>query len=299
MNNLVVAAVQISCMDDVNANLDKIEGHVREAARRGAKLVVLQELFEGPYFCVDMDAKHNARARSFSGHATVARLSALAKELSVVLPVSFFELDGNKRFNSLAMVDADGSVLGLYRKSHIPDSPGYSEKFYFADGDTGFKVFDTAVGKIGAGICWDQWFPEAARSMVLMGAEILIYPTAIGSEPSYVNWDSRDHWQRVMQGHAGANLTPVIAANRVGVETGASGHIVFYGSSFIADHTGAKLAEADRVSECVITASLDMQAIDEARRSWGVFRDRRGELYGEIVRPSPARLLDSMKTHVN
>jgi N-carbamoylputrescine amidase len=291
MTQLVVGAVQISCGDDVKANLDKIELHVRDAARRGARLVVLQELFEGPYFCIDIDAAHNKRAKPFKGHSTVARLSSLAKELGVVLPVSFFEDAGDKRFNSLAMIDADGKTRGLYRKSHIPDSPGYSEKFYFAEGDTGFMVHETAVGKIGAGICWDQWFPEAARSMVLKGAEILIYPTAIGSEPSYPAWDSRDHWQRVMQGHAGANLTPLIASNRVGVETGTSGSMVFYGSSFIADHTGAKLAEADRVTEGVITASLDMEEIAQQRRAWGVFRDRRIDLYGEIATTSPARLL--------
>jgi N-carbamoylputrescine amidase len=290
MKNLIVAAVQIACSDDVKSNVEKIERHVREAARRGAKLVVLQELFEGPYFCVDIDAKHKARAKPFAGHSTVAHFASLAKELGVVIPVSFFELDENTGYNSLAMIDANGIILGLYRKSHIPDSPGYSEKFYFADGDTGFKVFETAVGKVGSGICWDQWFPEAARAMVLQGAEILIYPTAIGSEPSYPAWDSRDHWQRVMQGHAGANLTPVIAANRVGVETGATGKIAFYGSSFIADHTGGKLAEGDRVSECVITASLDMDAIADARRSWGVFRDRRYDLYGDITKASPQRL---------
>jgi N-carbamoylputrescine amidase len=291
MSQLVVAAVQIACSDDVDTNLGKIETHVREAARRGAQLVVLQELFEGPYFCIDIDAAHNRRAKPFKGHATVARLAKLAKEVGVVLPVSFFEEDGNRRFNSLAMIDADGRVLGLYRKSHIPDAPGYSEKFYFADGDTGFMVHATAVGKVGAGICWDQWFPEAARAMVLKGAELLIYPTAIGSEPADRVWDSRDHWQRVMQGHAGANLTPLIAANRVGVEKGKSGEMVFYGSSFIADHTGAKLAEADRVSECVITAGLDMEAMAELRRSWGVFRDRRFDLYGDLMKPSPARLL--------
>ncbi len=291
MTHLIVGAVQIACCDDLDANLDKIELYVREAARRGAKLVVLQELFEGPYFCIDIDAVHKKRAKPLKGHATVARFSSLAKELGVVLPVSFFEEDGEKRFNSLAMIDADGKILGLYRKSHIPDSPGYSEKFYFANGDTGFMVHNTAVGKVGAGICWDQWFPEAARCMVLMGAEILIYPTAIGSEPSHPAWDSRDHWQRVMQGHAGANLTPLVASNRVGVETGKSGSMVFYGSSFIADHTGAKLAEADRVTEGVITSSLNMEEMAHQRRSWGVFRDRRNDLYGEIAKPSPQRLL--------
>ena len=290
MSQLVVAAAQIACSDDLDANLNKIELQVREAARRGAKLVVLQELFEGPYFCIDIDAIHNTRAKPFRGHQTVARLSSLAKELGVVLPVSFFEEDGSRRFNSLAMIDADGKALGLYRKSHIPDSPGYSEKFYFANGDTGFMVHETAVGKIGAGICWDQWFPEAARCMVLKGAEILIYPTAIGSEPSDPAWDSRDHWQRVMQGHAGANLTPLIASNRVGIETGKSGSMVFYGSSFIADHTGAKLAEADRVTEGVITATFDMETMARQRQMWGVFRDRRHDLYGEIAKASPLRL---------
>ena len=291
MSQLVVAAAQIACSDDLDANLNKIELQVREAARRGAKLVVLQELFEGPYFCIDIDAIHNTRAKPFRGHQTVARLSSLAKELGVVLPVSFFEEDGSRRFNSLAMIDADGKALGLYRKSHIPDSPGYSEKFYFANGDTGFMVHETAVGKIGAGICWDQWFPEAARCMVLKGAEILIYPTAIGSEPSDPAWDSRDHWQRVMQGHAGANLTPLIASNRVGIETGKSGSMVFYGSSFIADHTGAKLAEADRVTEGVITATFDMETMARQRQMWGVFRDRRHDLYGEIAKASPPQLL--------
>ncbi len=290
MNPLVVGAVQIACSDDVSANLDKLELHVRQAAQRGAKLVVLQELFEGPYFCIDIDEAHKSRAKPFKGNSTIARFSSLAKELGVVLPVSFYEEDGSRRFNSLSMINADGKVLGLYRKSHIPNAPGYSEKFYFADGDTGCVVHDTAIGKVGAGICWDQWFPEAARCMVLQGAEILIYPTAIGSEPSDPAWDSRDHWQRVMQGHAGVNITPLIASNRVGIEKGRNDSMVFYGSSFIADHTGAKVAEADRVTEGVITASFDMQAIAKLRRAWGVFRDRRNDLYSEISKPSPARL---------
>lgn len=291
MRQLIAAAVQISCSDDVGANLDKLEHHVREASRRGAQLVVLQELFEGVYFCMDEDKRHNVRARPLAGHPTIARMAALARETGVVLPVSLFERDGSRLFNTLVMIDADGRVLGHYRKSHIPNSPGYSEKLYFADGDTGFRVFETAAGKIGAGVCWDQWFPEAARAMVLMGAEVLIYPTAIGSEPSYPGWDSRDHWQRVMQGHAGANLTPVVAANRIGVEKGETSEVVFYGSSFIADHTGAKLAEADRVSDCVITAALDLDEIAAARRSWGVFRDRRPDLYHALLEPTPERLL--------
>ncbi len=291
MRQLIAAAVQISCTDEIEANLDKLEHHVRAAARRGAQLVVLQELFEGVYFCMDEDKRHNVRARPLDGHPTVARMAALARETGTVLPVSLFERDGSRLFNTLVMIDADGKVLGHYRKSHIPNSPGYSEKLYFADGDTGFRVFETAAGKIGAGVCWDQWFPEAARAMVLMGAEVLVYPTAIGSEPSYPGWDSRDHWQRVMQGHAGANLTPVIAANRIGVEKGEMNEVVFYGSSFITDHTGAKLAEADRVSESVITAALDLNEIAAARRSWGVFRDRRPDLYQALLETTPERLL--------
>lgn len=291
MRQLIAAAVQISCTDEVDANLDKLEHHIREASRRGAQLVVLQELFEGVYFCMDEDKRHNVRARPLAGHPTVARMAALARETGVVLPISLFERDGSSLFNTLVMIDADGRVLGHYRKSHIPNSPGYSEKLYFTDGDTGFRVFETAAGKIGAGVCWDQWFPEAARAMVLRGAEVLIYPTAIGSEPSYPGWDSRDHWQRVMQGHAGANLTPVIAANRIGVEKGETSEVVFYGSSFITDHTGAKLAEADRVSDTVITAALDLDEIAAARRSWGVFRDRRPDLYGALLEPTPERLL--------
>ncbi len=291
MPELIVAAVQTACTDDIEENLAKVEMHMREAARRGAKLVVLQELLEGRYFCKDIDAKHKARAKPFADHPTIARVGKLAHELGVVTNASVFERDGDKGYNSLAMIDADGKVLGRYRKSHIPDGKGYSEKFYFEPGDTGFQVFDTAVGKIGAAVCWDQWFPEAARCMVLKGAEILIYPTAIGSEPPNLAWDSRDHWQRVMQGHAGANLTPLIAANRVGVERGESCDVIFYGSSFIADHTGAKLAEADRVSECTITAGLDMEAMADLRRQWGVFRDRRIDLYSDLLKPSPQRLL--------
>lgn len=291
MPQLIVAAVQLALGDDLDANLDKIERHVREAAQRGAQLVVLQELIDGCYFCKDIDERQRQRAHPAVGHPAIARLANLAKDLGVVLPVSFYERSGDNLFNSLAMLDADGRTLGLYRKSHIPDSPGYSEKSYFADGDSGFMVHETAVGKIGAGVCWDQWFPEAARSMVLMGADILIYPTAIGSEPSTPGWDSRDHWQRAMQGHAAANLTPVIAANRVGVETGASNEVVFYGSSFITDFVGAKIAEADRTSECVITAGLDMTAMREWRRAWGVFRDRRPDLYGRLLEKTPAELL--------
>ncbi len=291
MSELIVGAVQLALGDDLDANLDKIERHVRKATSRGATLVVLQELIDGCYFCKDIDLAQRRRARPAEGHQAITRLSALARELGVVLPVSFYEQAGKNSFNSLAMIDADGSLLGIYRKSHIPDAPGYSEKSYFHDGDTGFRVFETRAGKIGTGICWDQWFPEAARSMVLMGADLLIYPTAIGSEPSTPGWDSRDHWQRAMQGHAAANLTPVIAANRVGVEHGSQHDVTFFGSSFITDFTGAKIAEADRISECVITAALDMAAAHEWRRAWGVFRDRRPDLYGRLIEPTPTSLL--------
>ena len=291
MNKVVVAAVQIACADDVANNLDKLEAGIRKAAARGAKLVVLQELFEGPYFCIDIDKKHFARAKPIKGNATISRFSSLARELGVVLPVSIFEKDGDRCFNSLVMIDADGKPSKTYRKSHIPDAPGYSEKHYFAEGDTGFMVHDTAVGKVGAGICWDQWFPETARALVLKGAEILIYPTAIGSEPSNPAWDSRDHWQRVMQGHSGANLTPLIASNRIGIEAGDNASMTFYGSSFITDFTGAKIAEADRVTESVIIAELDLAASAEARRTWGVFRDRRPDLYASLLEKTPARLL--------
>lgn len=290
MQTVIAAAVQIACSINEEANLEKLEAKVAEAAARGAQLVVLQELFENLYFCQDMNTRHFALARPYVGNGTITRFSALAKKHGVVLPVSFYERDGGKLYNALAMIDADGKVAGRYRKSHIPDSPGYFEKFYFSPGDTGFAVHETAVGKVGAGICWDQWFPEAARAMVLMGADILIYPTAIGSEPSIPGWDSRDHWQRVMQGHAGANLTPVIAANRTGVEKAATTEMTFYGSSFITDFTGRKIAEAGRVDDEIIVAALDLAAMREARCGWGVFRDRRPELYTALTGPKPAAL---------
>jgi N-carbamoylputrescine amidase len=209
----------------------------------------------------------------------------VARDLGVVLPLSVYERAGNATFNSLVMVDADGEVLGVYRKSHIPDGPGYQEKYYFNPGDTGFKVWDTAVGRVGVGICWDQWFPEAARCMVLEGAEILCYPTAIGSEPPDPTWDSSGHWQRVMQGHAGANLVPLVAANRFGREVGATCEVTFYGSSFIADITGDKITEAGRDSEAVLTASFDLDEYATTRFGWGIFRDRRPDLYGRLTQP--------------
>ena len=279
MRELTVAAIQMQMADDVSVNVATAERLVREAAGRGARLILIPELFEGLYFCTDQLAEHMSRARSLEGHPTIAHFAAIARELQVVLPVSFFERANNAAFNSVAMIDADGSVLGVYRKSHIPDGPGYSEKYYFNPGDTGFRVWDTAVGRVGLGICWDQWFPECARVLALRGAEIILYPTAIGSEPHDSTWDSSRHWQRVMQGHAGANLVPVVAANRVGVEKGQQHQLTFYGTSFIAGPTGEIVTEAGRDDETVLTATFDLDAVAELRHSWGVFRDRRPELY--------------------
>lgn len=282
MRTVTVAATQMACDQDREGNIARAEALIREAAGRGAHIVLIQELFETPYFCKDQLPEHFELARPVEGHPMIERMQRLAAELEVVLPLSFFERAGNAFFNSLVVVDADGRNLGLYRKSHIPDGPGYQEKFYFTPGDTGFKVWSTRYGTIGVGICWDQWFPEAARVMALMGAEILFYPTAIGSEPPEPGYDSSDHWQRVMQGHAAANIVPVVASNRIGVERGRSCELTFYGRSFIADHLGAKVAEADRRSETVITASFDLDEIGRARRAWGVFRDRRPDLYRPI-----------------
>jgi len=277
------AATQFACSTDAAANLDSAERVVRSAAGQGAQVVLLQELFETPYFCKDHLAAHFDLARPIAGSPVVARFQALARELEVVLPLSVFERANNAYFNSLVMIDADGGVLGVYRKSHIPESPGYHEKFYFSPGDTGFRVWKTRYGTLGVGICWDQWFPEAARCMALMGADVLLYPTAIGSEPQDASIDSRDHWQRCMQGHAAANVMPLVASNRIGVERGDNHQLTFYGSSFIAGSTGEKLVEADRSSEAVITATLDLEAARAQRHAWGVFRDRRPELYGPIM----------------
>ncbi|MGI9031675.1 MAG: N-carbamoylputrescine amidase [Ilumatobacteraceae bacterium] len=280
---LTVAAVQMAMVDDLDANVDAAERLVRAAAAEGAQLILLPELFEGPYFCKDMAPEHFARARPIEGHPTIARLAAVAAELAVVLPLSVYERANRATYNSVAVVDADGRVLGTYRKSHIPDGPGYTEKYYFNPGDTGFRVWETRYGTVGVGICWDQWFPESARCMALLGADVLCYPTAIGSEPPDPDWDSSGHWQRVMQGHAGANLTPLVASNRIGHEQGASTEITFYGSSFIADRTGAKVAEAGRDDEAVLTARFDLAADRRDRHSWGLFRDRRPDLYGPLL----------------
>jgi N-carbamoylputrescine amidase len=283
MSELSVAAVQMAMQDDVAANVSTAERLVRDAAAQGATVVLIPELFEGPYFCKDQLPEHLERARSLAGHPTVEHFARLAAELGVVLPLSVYERAGQALFNTVVIVDADGTVLGHYRKSHIPDGPGYTEKYYFSPGDTGFRVWDTQHGVIGVGICWDQWFPEAARSMALLGAEVLLYPTAIGSEPPDPTWDSSGHWQRVMQGHAGANLMPVVAANRIGHEVGQTCEITFYGSSFIADHTGAKVAEAGRDDEAVLLARFDRDQLRSQRAAWGLFRDRRPDLYGPIV----------------
>ncbi|MEJ8573872.1 N-carbamoylputrescine amidase [Microbaculum marinum] len=284
MREVTVAATQMACSDDVDRNVARAEALIREAAALGANIILIQELFEGLYFCQDELPEHFSRARPADGHPTIRRFQELARELGVVLPVSFFEQANTAHYNSLAMVDADGSVLGLYRKTHIPQGPGYEEKFYFNPGDTGFRVWDTKYGKVGAGICWDQWFPECARSMALMGAEILLYPTAIGSEPADPDWDSMRHWQTVMCGHAGANLMPLVASNRIGAEAGKRGtSMTFYGSSFIADWMGQKVAEADRETETVLTATFDLDEIRGYRAGWGVFRDRRPEMYGTLM----------------
>ena len=278
-----VAAIQMSMARDVETNVATAERLVRRAASEGGQIILIPELFEGHYFCKDQKASEHARALPIDDHPTIRHFQALASELGVVLPISVFERANNALFNTVAMVDADGSMLGIYRKSHIPDGPGYTEKFYFSPGDTGFRVWDTAHGKVGVGICWDQWFPEAARSMALMGAEVLLYPTAIGSEPPNPTWDSSGHWQRVMQGHAGANITPVVAANRTGHEVGDPTEITFYGSSFIADGTGAKVAEANRPEETVLLATFDRATLQEMRTVWGLFRDRRPELYFPVM----------------
>ncbi|ASI91939.1 MULTISPECIES: N-carbamoylputrescine amidase [Vibrio] len=277
------AAMQLTKTWDLEANLEKIKGAIREAAANGANVVLPQELMAAPYFCKKQEAKYFELAEETDNSRLIKELSALAKELNVVIPVSYFEKAGNTFFNSLVMIDADGTVLENYRKSHIPDGPGYSEKYYFSPGDTGFKVWKTKFGTFGAGICWDQWFPELARCLVLNGAEAIFYPTAIGSEPQDLSLDSRDHWQRTMQGHSAANLVPVIASNRVGVEVDDGIETTFYGSSFITDHTGGKLAEAPREGETIIYAEIDLQATAQARHAWGLFRDRRPDLYQDIM----------------
>ena len=281
MRTVTVAATQMACSWETTKNIDRAEWLVRKAAGRGANVVLIQELFETPYFCIEQDNRHLGLASSLAHSPVVRRMSDLAKELNVVLPTSFFEQSGNVFFNSVAMIDAGGEVLGIYRKSHIPNEIGYQEKYYFSPGDTGFRVWETRFARIGLGICWDQWFPEAARCMALQRAELLLYPTAIGSEPGAPGLDSVVHWQNVMCGHAAANIMPVVASNRIGVENGASDRLQmrFYGSSFIADHTGCKVEEANRCDQAILVHQFDLTEIAAYRQSWGVFRDRRPELY--------------------
>lgn len=275
-----VAALQAAFGESMAENLATVERLTRAAAMEGAEVILAPELFQGPYFCREEREDRFAEAHPAMEHPATERMRAVARELGVVLPVSIFERDGNHYYNSLVMVDADGEALGVYRKSHIPDGPGYEEKFYFRPGNTGFKVWDTRFGRIGAGICWDQWFPECARAMTLAGAEILFYPTAIGSEPAEPDLDTKDMWQRAMTGHAVSNVIPLVAANRTGDEDGQ----IFYGHSFIADHRGALVGELDASAEGFIVREFDLNAIHLARASFGFFRDRRPELYGILTR---------------
>jgi N-carbamoylputrescine amidase len=283
MREVTLAATQFASTGDEAANLDAAEALVRAAAGQGAQVILLQELFAGDYFCLTTDAAGHAGAQARDGHPMLARFSALARELGVVLPLSFHEAAGGARFNAAVTIDADGTDLGLYRKSHIPSGPGYEETFYFAPGDTGFRVWDTAFGRIGVGICWDQWFPEAARAMALLGAEALLYPTAIGSEPPAPGYDSQPHWETAMRGHAAANMVPVVASNRIGTERMGETEVTFYGTSFVTDWRGAVLAQAGRMEAGVTCAVLDLDAAAEARAGWGLFRDRRPDLYGRIA----------------
>ncbi len=285
---VTVAATQFACSRDASDNIARAESLVREAAARGAQIILLQELFETPYFCIEQGPAHFGLATTVEDNRALRYFRGVARELGVVLPISFFEQANQSYFNTVGMLDADGELLGLYRKSHIPNGPGYQEKQYFSPGDTGFRVWSTRHGRIGVGICWDQWFPECARAMALLGAELLLYPTAIGSEPPpALPLDSRLHWQRTQQGHAAANLMPLIAANRYGVERSTQNPenlwIRFYGSSFIADQTGAKVAEAGEEGDAVITATFDLAEIARQRTGWGVFRDRRPDLYAPLV----------------
>ncbi|MEM5515505.1 N-carbamoylputrescine amidase [Henriciella sp. AS95] len=270
-----VAALQASFSKDMQANIDKVKTLVREAAAKGAEIILPSELFCDHYFCKVQDEKFFATAYPWEEHPAVVQLEELAKELGVVIPVSIYEKDGPEYYNSIVIIDADGTPLGVYRKSHIPDGPGYMEKFYFRPGNTGFRVWETMKGNIGVGICWDQWFPEAARAMALMGADVLFYPTAIGSEPHDDSLDTAARWRRAMQGHAVSNVIPVVAANRTGDEEGQ----VFYGTSFIADHAGEIVDELGRDQEGVITAEFDLDFLDRHRAAWGFFRDRRTDLY--------------------
>ena len=277
--NITVAAIQTHYGDDLAGNIARTEKFVREAAKRGAQVILPSELFQGIYFCTRQEPKWFATAHPVREHPCVVALQKLARELAVVIPISFFEQDGPHYYNSVAIADADGEILGVYRKSHIPDGPGYMEKYYFRPGDTGFKAWTTRYGRIGVGICWDQWFPECARAMMLDGAEILFYPTAIGSEPYDTALDTHARWQRAMQGHAVSNAVPVVAANRIGLENNAGAQARFYGHSFIAGETGELVASLGAQDEGVLVHTFDLAALDAYRADWGFFRDRRPELY--------------------
>jgi len=290
MRKITIAAIQMQCSTSVEENINKADTMVRDAAASGANIILLPELFERQYFCQERRYEYYDFAKSVEENDAVNHFKKLAKELSVVIPVSFYEKDVNVLYNSVAVIDADGTVLGVYRKTHIPDDHFYQEKFYFTPGNTGFKVWQTKYGTIGVGICWDQWFPETARAMAVQGAELLFYPTAIGSEP-IIECDSMPHWRRCMQGHAGSNLMPVIAANRIGLESVEpckenamqSSSLNFYGSSFMTDETGELLETASRDKEEILIHTYDLDEIANNRLSWGLFRDRRPECYGDIL----------------
>lgn len=282
MRKVIVSATQMSCSNVVEENIKKAEENVRSAVKNGANIVLIQELFETEYFCKKHKFEYLDLSTTVEENKAINHFKNIAKELNVVIPISFYEKCGNTAFNSIAIIDADGENLGVYRKTHIPDGLPYGEKFFFSPGDTGFKAWDTKFGKIGVGICWDQWFPECARSMALLGAEILLYPTAIGSEP-FLTKDSKNHWQNAMKGHSASNIMPVIASNRVGTEIDEDMEITFYGSSFITNQYGEIVAEADRTSQAVITYEFDLDEIAKERREWGVFRDRRPEMYGKLL----------------
>ena len=294
MRSLSVAVTQMACGASPSQNVERAVGLVERAASRGAQVVVLQELFETPYFCIEIEARHRIAATSIAENAAIRAMQESARRLGVVVPVSFYERDGDRRFNTLAVVDADGSLLGAYRKSHIPDFPAYEEAYYFSPGDTGFRVWNTRHVKLGAAVCWDQWFPESARAMALMGAELLVFPTAIGRPVEgspYEFPNSLPHWQRTMQGHAAANMVIVAASNRVGVERGGGFSTQFYGGSFIADETGLKVAELGEVDGEVAVHEFDLDRIAEFRKGWGVFRTRRPDLYRPLIDQSPPEYL--------
>ncbi len=284
MREVTLAATQMTCSKNNTENIDKAESIIRKAAEMGAQIILIQELFESTYFCMDQKDELFQLSKPFENHPTIERMAKLASELKVVLPISFFEKANRAHYNAIAVINANGEILGKYRKSHIPDGPGYQEKFYFNPGDTGFKVWDTAYAKIGIGICWDQWFPEVARIMALKGAEVLLYPTAIGGEPEDDGFDSSDMWQRVMIGHSAANQIPVVASNRIGTEQGQDISNYFYGRSFITNHVGDKIAEASRDKEEILIGKVSLDEAENLRNVWGVFRDRRTDLYSDLLK---------------